>query len=74
MSPRVSPERRMSKYEYKVLMVPYKTSVFQSDNNEIEVALNAPGDEGWRLSRLVLPSTVWGRSNSMIAILERAKT
>jgi hypothetical protein len=63
----------MNKYEYKVLMVPYKTSVFQSDNNEIEVALNAPGDEGWRLSQLVLPSTVWGRSNTMIAILERAK-
>jgi hypothetical protein len=63
----------MNKYEYKVLMVPYKTSVFQSDNNEIEVALNVPGDEGWRLSQLVLPSTVWGRSNTMIAILERAK-
>jgi hypothetical protein len=67
------PERRMNKYEYKVLMVPYKTSVFQSDNTEIQEVLNAAGDEHWRLSQLVLPSTVWGRSNTMIAILERTK-
>ena len=63
----------MSRFEYKVMLVPYKTSVFQSDNNEIQDALNAAGDEHWCLKQLVLPSTVWGRSNAMIAILERPK-
>lgn len=63
----------MGLFEYKVLLVPYKTSVFQTDNNEIQDALNAAGADRWRLQQLVLPSTVWGRSNTMIAIFERSK-
>jgi hypothetical protein len=68
------PEPRMSTIEYKTILLPYKTSAFQDDSKEIEVALNAEGAQRWRLSQLVLPSTVWGRSNVMIAILERPKT
>jgi Domain of unknown function (DUF4177) len=35
--------------------------------------LNKQGAEGWHLSQIVLPSTVWGRANTMVAILQRAK-
>jgi len=70
---RVFPEFRMSKIEYKSIMVPYKLSNFQSDNTELQDALNAEGEQGWRLSQLVLPSTVWGRANAMIAVFERPK-
>ena len=63
----------MSKIEYKTIMVPYKLSNFQSDSLELQDALNAEGEQGWRLSQLVLPSTVWGRANAMIAVFERPK-
>lgn len=63
----------MNKVEYKVILLPYKTSLFQSDNTEVGELLNVVGADGWRLSQIVLPSTVWGRANTMIAILERMK-
>jgi len=63
----------VNKLEYKTLILPYKTGIFASDSTEVAEALNKAGDEGWRLSQLVLPSTVWGRANGMIAILERGK-
>jgi len=63
----------MSKFEYKTILLPYKTSLFQSDNFEITEGLKEVAADGWRLSQIVLPSTVWGRANSMIAILERPK-
>ncbi len=63
----------MNIVEYKVILLPYKTGLFQSDSTEIGELLNVVGADGWRLSQIVLPSTVWGRANTMIAILERAK-
>lgn len=63
----------MSKFEYKTVMLPYKPSVFQGDSAEVSELLNKEGAEGWRLSQLALPSTVWGRSNAMVAILERSR-
>jgi hypothetical protein len=62
----------MNKIEYKTIMLPYKTGIFASDSFEVEQLLNKVGADGWRLSQIVLPSTVWGRANSMVAILERA--
>jgi len=62
----------MSKIEYKTALLPYKTGIFQSDSFEVQEALNKLGAEGWKLSQIVLPSTVWGRANTMVAILERA--
>lgn len=61
----------MSKIQYKTLLLPYKTGIFQSDSVEVAELLNKEGAEGWRLSQIVLPSTVWGRANTMVAILER---
>jgi hypothetical protein len=63
----------MNKIEYKTILLPYKTGVFQSDSVEVAEMLNKVGEEGWRLSQLVLPSTAWGRANTMVAILERTK-
>ena len=59
-------------YEYKTIMLPYKTGVFQGDSAELSAVLNKEGAERWRLSQLVMPSTMWGRANTMVAILERA--
>ena len=63
----------MPALEYKVILLPYKPSIFQSDSTDIHDALNVVGSEGWRLAQVIEPSTLWGRSNSVIAILERAK-
>jgi hypothetical protein len=67
------PEFRMNQIEYKTVLLPYKTGIFQSDSIEVADMLNKEGVERWRLSQIVLPSTMWGRSNTMIAILERAR-
>jgi hypothetical protein len=63
----------MSQIEYKTILLPYKPSIFQADSEDVTVMLNKEGAERWRLSQLVLPSTLWGRANGMIAILERTK-
>lgn len=63
----------MNQIEYKTVLLPYKTGIFQSDSIEVADMLNKEGVERWRLSQIVLPSTMWGRSNTMIAILERAR-
>jgi hypothetical protein len=64
----------VNQIEYKVILLPYKTGIFQSDSEEVAAALNKEGAERWRLSQIVLPSTVWGRANTMVAILERSRT
>lgn len=63
----------MGQIEYKTIMLPYKPSVFQGDSVEMTEALNKEGLERWRLSQVILPSTVWGRSNALVAILERTR-
>ena len=63
----------MSTIEYKTILLPYKTGIFQSDSVEVAESLNKEGAQGWLLSQIVLPSTVWGRANTMVAILHRPK-
>jgi len=63
----------MSALEYKTILLPYKPSVFQPDNSDIQEALNLVGQERWKLSQIIEPSSLWGRSNTVIAILERPK-
>jgi hypothetical protein len=64
----------MSQIEYKTILLPYKTGIFQDDSSDVAAALNKEGLERWRLSQIVLPSTVWGRANTMVAILERTRS
>ena len=61
----------MNKIEFKTVLLPYKASAFQGDSEDVAVLLNKEGLEGWQLSQVVLPSTMWGRSNTMIAIMQR---
>jgi hypothetical protein len=63
----------MTTFEYKTILVPYKPSSFQSDNLEIQEAINVEAAQHWKLIQLVLPSTIWGRSNGMIAVFERPR-
>ena len=63
----------MTTHEYKTILLPYKTSQFQGDAVELQDLLNKEGAEGWMLLQIVLPSTVWGRANTMIAIMQRPK-
>ncbi len=63
----------MSQIEYKTVLLPYKTGIFQSDSVEVAEVLNKEGVDRWRLSQIVLPSTMWGRANTMVAILERTR-
>jgi hypothetical protein len=69
-----TPEGFMSKIEYKTALLPYRTGIFADDSFDVQEALNKIGEDGWKLSQIVLPSTVWGRANSMVAIFERPKT
>jgi hypothetical protein len=62
----------MSKLEYKTILLPYKLGVFQADSAEVADILNREAGERWQLEQLVLPSTVWGRANTMLAILSRS--
>jgi uncharacterized protein DUF4177 len=61
----------MNKIEFKTILLPYKTGIFQGDSVELTTLLCKEGAEGWQLSQIVLPSTMWGRANTMIAILQR---
>jgi hypothetical protein len=72
--PRGLLEKCVNKIEYKSVLLPYKTGLFQGDAEDpLAMALNKAGEEGWSLSQIVLPSTVWGRANTMIAIMQRPK-
>jgi hypothetical protein len=61
----------MNKLEYKTILLPYNTRIFQDDSTDVATALNKVGAEGWRLSQIVMPAAAWGRANTMVVILER---
>jgi transcriptional regulator with XRE-family HTH domain len=66
------PESRMRKFEYKTVVLPFRMGIFKQGLPDIQTALNKEGQQGWRFTQMVLPSTEWGKSDSMVAILERA--
>jgi len=59
-------------FEYKTIVLPFHVGLFKQGLPDIQSALNKEGQQGWRFKQIVLPSTEWGRSDSMVAILERA--
>jgi hypothetical protein len=63
----------MAKLEYKSMALPYRPSLFQGDSADIDVILNAQAEDRWQLAQIVMPSTVWGRTNAMVAIFSREK-
>jgi transcriptional regulator with XRE-family HTH domain len=60
-----------TKYEYKMLNLPFKTGFVTQTPPDIAAALNLEAREGWRLSQLCAPVGSGGSTVSMIAILER---
>lgn len=52
-------------------VLPFKFGVFKQGLPDIQSALNKEGLDGWRLKQMILPSSDWGKSDSLVAILER---
>ena len=69
---KLTPEESMSKFEYKTVVLPFRVGIFKQGLPDIQKALNKEGQQGWRFRQMVLPSSSWGSSDSMVAILERA--
>ena len=59
------------KFEYKTLVLPFRVGIFKKGLPDIQETLNREGLHGWRFKQMVLPSSDWGKSDSMVAILER---
>jgi DNA-binding XRE family transcriptional regulator len=64
-------EITMSKYEYKTVVLPFKFGIFKQGVPDIKAALTKEGQDGWQFKQMILPSSDWGKSDNMIAILER---
>jgi hypothetical protein len=61
----------MTTYEYKTIVLPFKTGFFSQVPPDVAAALNTEGRDGWRLSQVCAPIGAGGSTVSMIAILER---
>ena len=59
------------KYEYKTIVLPFKTRFFGQSPPDISTALNREAADGWRLSQVCAPIGAGGSTVSVIAILER---
>jgi transcriptional regulator with XRE-family HTH domain len=66
------PEKSMNKFEYKTVVLPFRVGIFKQGLPDIQKALDKEGQQGWQFKQMVLPSSQWGSSDSMVAILERA--
>ena len=66
-----APEKRMNRFEYKTIVLPFRLGVFKQGLPDIQAVLNSEGQQGWQFKQMVLPSTEYGKSDSMVAILER---
>jgi transcriptional regulator with XRE-family HTH domain len=68
---KLTPEKYMNKFEYKTVVLPFRVGIFKQGLPDIQKALNKEGQQGWRFKQMVLPSSSWGSSDNMVAILER---
>jgi len=62
----------MKAYEYRSIVLNFRVGLFKQGLPDIQEALNKEGREGWQFKQMLLPSSSWGTSDSMVAILERA--
>jgi transcriptional regulator with XRE-family HTH domain len=68
-----SPEKLMSTFEYKTVVLPFKFGIFKRGLPDVESALNKEGRDGWQFKQMVLQASAnFGESVGMIAIFERA--
>jgi transcriptional regulator with XRE-family HTH domain len=68
-----NPEKRVNRFEYKTVVLPFRIGIFKQGLPDIQSALNNEGQQGWQFKQMILPSSDWGKSDSMVAILERAR-
>jgi len=61
----------MSRFEYKTIVLPFRVGIFKQGLPDIQTALDSQGAEGWKFKQMILPSSSWGTSDTMVAILER---
>ncbi|HEY2465909.1 MAG TPA: DUF4177 domain-containing protein [Steroidobacteraceae bacterium] len=66
-------KQSVPKYEYKSVEMPFRFGVLKQGTPDIEKALNAEGEQGWRLQQIIMPAGPAGQSDKMIAIFEREK-
>jgi hypothetical protein len=52
-------------------VLPFRVGIFKKDVPDIKAALDSEGREGWQFKQMILPSSQWGTTDSMVAILER---
>jgi hypothetical protein len=60
-------------YEYKTIVLPFRTRFFSQTPPDIATALNREAREGWRLSQTCTSIGSGGSTVNLIAILERAQ-
>jgi len=65
------PEKQMGRFEYKTVVLPFRMGIFKKGLPDIQEALNTEGREGWQFKQIILPSSEWGKSDNIVAILER---
>jgi hypothetical protein len=66
------PEKTMGRFEYKTVVMPFRLGIFKQGLPDIEKLLNKEGQEGWQFKQIIMPSSNWGSSDTMVAVLERA--
>jgi transcriptional regulator with XRE-family HTH domain len=64
----------MRRFEYKTVVLPFKFGIIKAGLPDIQGALNKEGAQGWQLKQLLLSALEGGRSDSVVAIFERAGT
>lgn len=62
----------MRRYEYQTVDISFHMGVFKQGLPDIAAALNEHGREGWQLKEMILPSSQFGTSDRIVAVLERA--
>ena len=64
-------EAPVTKYEYKMVNLPFRTGFISQTPPDVAAALNLEARDGWRLSQVCAPIGAGGSTVSLIAILER---
>lgn len=54
------------------MSTPFRLGVFKQGLPDIAKALNDDGKKGRRFKQIILPSSSWGSSDNMVAVLERS--
>jgi transcriptional regulator with XRE-family HTH domain len=65
------PEKQLGRFEYKTVVLPFRVGIFKKGLPDIQEALNTEGQQGWQFKQIILPSSEWGKSDNIVAILER---